>query len=224
MPIEVQARKIFVDNLRRYSNSKCIAQVDIANRLGVSTATVSDWFNGKKYPRPEKMQKLADLFGVKVSDLQKDESERNPDTPSTRDLFSIPGILPLPKMVRKPLIGTIACGTPILAEQNINSYISVPEDIRCDFALRCEGDSMIGAYIMDGASVYIREQPDVENGEIAAVMIGEEATLKRVYKSDDGYTLTLMPENSKYAPIVVTGESLNTVRILGLVVAWTNYL
>ena len=76
MPIENEARKVFADNIRRYSSDKHIAQIDIATRLGVSTATVSEWFKGKKYPRPEKMQKLADMFGIKVSDLQKDESER----------------------------------------------------------------------------------------------------------------------------------------------------
>ena len=224
MPIEVQARKIFADNLRRYSNDTHIAQVEIANRLKVSTATVSDWFNGKKYPRPEKMQKLADLFGVKVSDLQKDEAERKSVVPpSAPDLFSLPGILPVPPMVRKPLIGTIACGTPILAEQNIDKFVAVPADIRCDFALRCEGDSMIGAHILPGAAVYIREQPDVENGEVAAVIVDDEtATLKKIYKTDS--TITLLAENPAYAPIIITGERLQHVRILGVVVAWTNYL
>ncbi len=139
------------------------------------------------------------------------------------DLFTVPGILPVPKMVRKPLIGTIACGTPILAEQNVDKYISVPEDIRCDFVLRCEGDSMIGVHIMPGASVYIREQQDVENGDIAAVIVDDErATLKKVYKTDSA--ITLLAENPAYPPIIITGERLNHVRILGSVVAWTNYL
>lgn len=223
MPIENEARKVFADNIRRYSSDKHIAQIDIATRLGVSTATVSEWFKGKKYPRPEKMQKLADMFGIKVSDLQKDESERNASPKNDIDLFSLPGILPVPKMVRKPLIGTIACGTPILAEQNVDKYISVPEDIRCDFVLRCEGDSMIGAHIMPGASVYIREQQDVENGDIAAVIVDDErATLKKVYKTDSA--ITLLAENPAYPPIIITGERLNHVRILGSVVAWTNYL
>ena len=223
MPIENEARKVFADNIRRYSSDKHIAQIDIATRLGVSTATVSEWFKGKKYPRPEKMQKLADMFGIKVSDLQKDESERKSAAKNDIDLFAIPGILPVPKMVRKPLIGTIACGTPILAEQNVDKYISVPEDIRCDFVLRCEGDSMIGAHIMPGASVYIREQQDVENGDIAAVIVDDErATLKKVYKTDSA--ITLLAENPAYPPIIITGERLNHVRILGSVVAWTNYL
>lgn len=223
MPIENEARKVFADNIRRYSSDKHIAQIDIATRLGVSTATVSEWFKGKKYPRPEKMQKLADMFGIKVSDLQKDESERKSAPKNDIDLFAIPGILPMPKMVRKPLIGTIACGTPILAEQNVDKYISVPEDIRCDFVLRCEGDSMIGAHIMPGASVYIREQQDVENGDIAAVIVDDErATLKKVYKTDSA--ITLLAENPAYPPIIITGERLNHVRILGSVVAWTNYL
>lgn len=225
----MEKKYTFAARLRELLDHYGIRQSDMSERTGISKSSLSHYLKGDWEGKQDVIYKISSAYGVSAAWLMGVDCAMFPEDSTSQakkpfDLFSIPGIFPLPKMVRKPLIGTIACGTPILAEQNINSYISVPEDIRCDFALRCEGDSMIGAYIMDGASVYIREQPDVENGEIAAVLIGEEATLKRVYKSDDGYTLTLMPENSKYAPIVVTGESLNTVRILGLVVAWTNYL
>jgi repressor LexA len=194
-------------------------------RLGKND--LSQYVSGKVEPGSDKLGILGRALNVSEAWLM------GYDVPMARDnttapkkdfdIFSIPGILPLPKMVQKPLIGTIACGTPILAEQNIDSYIPVPDDIRCDFALRCEGDSMIGAHIMPGASVYIREQPDVENGEIAAVIIEDErATLKRVYKTDNA--VTLMAENSSYAPIIITGEQLQHMRILGRVVAYTNYL
>lgn len=191
---------------------------DVAKQCGVSRQTVQKWETGKiENMRRSSVAALSSALGIPIEALM------GRDTPKDDDLFAIPGILPVPPMVRKPLIGTIACGTPILAEQNVDKYIAVPEDIRCDFALRCEGDSMIGIHIMPGAAVYIREQPDVENGEIAAVIVDDEsATLKKVYKTDS--TITLLAENPAYAPIIITGERLQHVRILGVVVAWTNYL
>ena len=133
-----------------------------------------------------------------------------------------PGFEPLPTMVQVPLIGSIACGTPILAQQNIEKIVDVPENIRCDFSLTCHGDSMEGAGIHDRDVVYIRIQPEVENGEIAAVRIGEEATLKRVYYQNG--TLTLMPANAAYAPMVYTGPELNDVQIEGKAVGWTHWV
>ena len=98
----------------------------------------------------------------------------------------------------------------------------MPDNIRCDFSLTCHGDSMIDAGIHDRDIVYIRIQPEVENGEIAAVRIGDEATLKRVYYSDD--TLTLMPANPAYAPLVCSGPQLDEVQIEGRAVGWTHWV
>ena len=117
-------------------------------------------------------------------------------------------------MVRKPRLGHVACGQPILAEQNIETYDLVPSDIKCDFTLVCKGDSMINARIFDGDIVCIRQQPQVENGEIAAVMVGnEEATLKRVRLFEDH--ISLEPENPMHKPLVLWGEDMNKVRIIG---------
>ncbi len=131
-------------------------------------------------------------------------------------------VIPMPAMRRIPLLGEIACGTPILAEENLDGEIDVPEHIHADFALRCKGDSMIGARIRDGDVVYIRQQPEVPNGTIAAVRIGTEATLKRVYYNGD--TLILQPENSAYTPSVYSGEQLAEVAILGRAVAFTSVI
>ena len=110
-------------------------------------------------------------------------------------LSSIPaGFEPLPKMVKRPLIGDIACGEPITAEQNVQDMVDVPENISCDFCLRCNGDRMIDAGFHANDVVYIKIQSTVDDGEIAAVRIGDEATLKRVYY--DGSTITLVPANS----------------------------
>ena len=133
-----------------------------------------------------------------------------------------PGFEPLPAMTQVPLIGSIACGTPITAEQNIEKMVDVPENIRCDFSLTCHGDSMVDAGIHDKDVVYIRIQPEVENGEIAAVRIDGEATLKRVYYNPG--TLTLMPANPAYAPMIYAGPQLEEVHIEGKAVGWTHWV
>lgn len=132
-----------------------------------------------------------------------------------------PGFEPLPQMVKRPLVGAIACGEPITAEQNIEDYVDVPADVRCDFCLRCQGDSMIDANIQDGDIVYIRTQPRVEDGEIAAVRIDCEATLKRVYY--DGESITLVPANSAYRPKTYSGQELDTVHIEGKATGFTHW-
>lgn len=132
-----------------------------------------------------------------------------------------PGFEPLPKMVRRPIVGDIACGEPITAEQNIQDYADVPEQFNCDFCLRCHGDSMVDAGIQDGDIVYIHIQPEVHDGEIAAVRIGDEATLKRVYY--DGNTITLVPANSAYRPKSYSGPALNDIQIEGKAVGFTHW-
>ena len=130
-------------------------------------------------------------------------------------------IIPMPEMKKLPLIGAIACGQPILAEEHIEDYVDVPKHIDADFALTCKGDSMINARIFDGDIVYIRQQETVENGEIAAVMVGDgEATLKRFRKFDDH--ITLEPENPMHRPMAFWNEEMNNVRILGKAVAFTS--
>ena len=135
-----------------------------------------------------------------------------------------PGFEPAPRMVKRPLVGDIACGQPILADENIDDYVDVPEDIRCDFCLRCHGDSMIDAGIRDRDVVYIRIQPEVENGQIAAVRIGDEATLKRVYWDESKQLLTLLPANTAYSPMVLSGPALEDVQIEGRAVGYTHWM
>lgn len=138
------------------------------------------------------------------------------------DIFSINGINPIPKTYKRPRLGTIACGEPILAEENIEAYDDIPDNIKCDFTLICKGDSMVNARINDGDIVYIKQQSQVDNGEIAAVLIDNEATLKRVYIYED--KVVLQPENTKYPPFVYTKEDMNNIRILGKAVGFTSLL
>ena len=132
--------------------------------------------------------------------------------------FPPPGFEPLPEMVRVPLVGSIACGTPITAEQNIECYIGVPAAWHADFALPCHGSSMAPT-ICDGDIVCIRRQPEVEQGEIAAVRIGEEATLKHFHRQ--GETVMLLADNTAVCPpMVFAGPQLEEIQIEGRAVGF----
>ncbi len=129
-----------------------------------------------------------------------------------------PGFEPLPEMVRVPLVGSIACGTPITAEQNIECYIGVPAAWHADFALTCHGSSM-SPTICDGDIVCIRRQPEVEQGEIAAVRVGDEATLKHFHRQGD--TVMLLADNAAVCPpMIYAGPQLNEIQIEGRAVGF----
>lgn len=171
---------------------------------------LSQYVNGKVKPGQFKVSILAMALGVNEAWLM------GYDVPITGNLnehISIDNIIPLPKTKMVPLVGTIACGTPILAEENIEDMVSMPEHINADFALRCKGDSMINARILDNDIVYIRKQESVENGEITAVLIDNEATLKRFYKY--GNTVLLRAENPNFKELEYSNEEINEIRILG---------
>ena len=206
----------FKDIFKALRTRKRLTQAQLAEDLGLSRSAVSMYERGEREPDFETLELIADYFNVDMNFLI--GWENNPDQPSSTDLFSIPGIEPLPKTKKVPRLGTIACGDPILAVENIEEYDQAPDNIHCDFTLVCKGDSMTGARILDGDIVYIRMQPDVEDGEIAAVLIGDEATLKRVRRANG--QLILWPENPAYSPMVFAGSQLADVRILGKAVAF----
>ena len=139
--------------------------------------------------------------------------EENNENNTAPDYSNIKGIMPLPEMRKVPLLGAIACGEPIYREED--EWISLPNDIKADFCLRCQGDSMIDARINDGDIVFIKACPEVDNGQIAAVSIDNEVTLKRVFYYPEKNRLVLYPENKAYEPFVYMNEELNDVRILG---------
>ena len=123
-----------------------------------------------------------------------------------------PGFQPMPELVQVPLVGRIACGTPILAEENIEGMVCVPEKWHATFTLTCEGSSM-EPKIHDGDLVAIRSQPTVANGEVAAVRIEGDATLKRVYLHES--FIELRAENPAFESIILAKEDMNTVTIEG---------
>ncbi len=187
---------------------------EIANKMGVSEATVQRWESGNiKSLRHEKIAKLADVLRVSPGAIMGWEDFYNPIPP---------GFEPLPETEKVPLVGSIACGEPITAEENIEGYVDAPKEKRVDFCLTCKGDSMIDAGIYDGDIVYIHQQAEVENGEIAAVRIENEATLKRFYYDGAGKVM-LLPANSKYAPLIYSGEEINNIHIEGKAVGFAHW-
>ena len=199
-------------NIKRLRIDAGLSQAELGKIAGVTDKAVSTWEAGTKTPRMGAIEKMAAYFGVAKSAILDDTYQ--PAIP--------PGFVPVPEMKKVPLVGRIACGTPILAQENIEDYVDVPKDRHVDFCLTCSGDSMIDAGIDDGDTVYIRKQPDVENGEIAAVRIGDEATLKRVYKYPD--CIVLEAENRAYAPLRYFKEDMNNVVIEGKAIGWVHWV
>ena len=189
----------FSSVIKRLRVERGITQEQLASMLKISRSTVGMYETGSREPDFETLEAIADIFNVDVDYLMGRSlvERKHPVTPSS----VIPsGFIPVPDMVSVPLVGSIACGTPILAEENIKQYIGIPAAWRADFALECHGDSMAPT-IRDGDIVCIRKQSEVETGQIAAVRIGEEATLKHFYRQGD--VVQLIAENSAACPPMV---------------------
>lgn len=216
----------FSERFKLLRKERGLSQAALATELGFTKSSVNMYERGDREPGLESLETIADFFNVDMDYLlgKSDVQNRFLYTPaSDAESVALPdNILPMPATYTVPLLGTIACGEPILAAENIEDNVEVPEHIHADFALRCKGDSMINARIHDGDIVYIRQQPAVNNGEIAAVLIGDEATLKRVYVYEDH--VVLQPENPAYEPLVYFGETMSTVRILGKAVGFTSII
>ena len=177
----------------------------LAEKVNLSPATIYRYEKGdiEKVPA-DILKKVARALNSSPAYLMGWESENKLSIPA--------GFQPLPKRDRIPRVGQIACGTPILAEENVEAYDEVPSEWHADFTLLCQGDSM-EPKIKDGDVVAIRTQPQVENGEIAAVRIGDEATLKRVYCN--GNTVILQAENPTFPPLVYSGQEAEDIHIEG---------
>ena len=188
-----------------------LSQDELAQKTGyTSRSSIAKIESGKVDLPQTKIKLFAEALETTQADLMGWYIE-NSDT--TQSLSNIENIIPLPNTKEIPLLGKIACGDPITAVENIEDYVEVPEFTYADFALTCQGDSMINARVMDGDIVYVRQQPEVENGEIAAVLIDGEATLKRVFYGKG--TIMLQAENPTYPPMVFSGEEILDIKMLG---------
>lgn len=203
--------------IKEIRKSKKITARELAEKVNVAESTMSLYENGKREPDYKTLLSIADCLGVSVDHLLGKEK----DSLAFNDLPS--NIHPI-KTKRFRMLGEIACGEPIYANEDHESYIDASADIKADFCLTAKGDSMIGARIHDGDVVFIRSQEIVENGEIAAVIIDDEATLKRWYYYPEKGKLVLNPENPAYEPLVYVGEELNTIRCLGKAVCFMSNL
>lgn len=195
------------ENIKRLRIERGLSQDELAKRTGYTDrSSIAKIEAGKVDLSESKIILFAKALNVTPAALMSIEGG-----------FSVPsGFQTMPEMENAtPLVGDIACGTPILADENIRDYIPTPRGWRADFALECHGDSM-APKILDGDIVAIRKQSRVENGQIAAVRIQDEATLKRVFFSPG--QLILQAENPAYAPILLIGENIADAEIEGLAV------
>lgn len=186
--------------------------------LSITRGSISGWKRGAT-PRAPVVKAIADYFGVTTEYLMNDDvNEKTPPGDSVGELAKY-GIRPI-KLKKFPMLGEIACGQPIFCNEEFETFAEASADIDADFCLTAKGDSMINARIFDGDIVFVKKAPIVNNGEIAAVIIDDEATLKRVYYYPDKNKLILNPENPKYEPLVYMNEELNHILILGRAVAF----
>ena len=206
----------FAQRLRAGLDARQMTQAELSSRSKISKSSISHYLKGDWEGKQDAVYSIAQVLNVSEAwlmgyDVPMDAEHATPSQPAQKATIP-PGFEPMPEMDMVPLVGRIACGTPITAEQNVERIVCVPSKWRSTFTLTCKGDSM-EPRIHDGDLVAIRSQPEVENGEIAAVRIGEEATLKHVYLHEN--FIELRPENPAFSSIILSREDMNAVVIEG---------
>lgn len=195
------------ERIRFFRRQRGMSMEYLGKRLGVSRQTVFRYENGTIQNVPhEKISRMAEVFAV-------DESELFGFQPYIEDRSE-------GAVHSVPMLGDIACGVPIYADEEHGSYAPADDALGADFCLRAKGDSMTGARIFDGDIVFVHAQESVENGQIGVVIVEDEATLKRVYYYPESEKLVLMPENASYPPLVYVGAELEQIKIIGRAVAF----
>lgn len=194
----------FKDRLEEALKLRDMKPAELARASSVTEGAISQYRKGAYNATQRNLEKIARVLRVPIPWLMGATDSMTVDIPE--------GFQPMPQMEEVPLVGEIACGTPILAEQNVADIVSVPAEWHANFTLKCKGDSMAPT-IQDGDLVAIRIQPEVENGEVAAVRIENEATLKRVYLHDD--YIELRPDNMAHPSIIRRKNEMNDVHIEG---------
>lgn len=195
-----------------------LSQDELGKRLGYkSRSSINKIELDQRNLTQSKIKAIADALETTPSYIMGwDESDQKFDEEKLKFFDNL-----FPITVKKfPLLGNIACGKPIFADEHFEAYVEAGANIKADFCLRAKGDSMIGARIQDGDIVFIHKQEMVDDGEIAAVLIDDEATLKRVYYDQENGILQLFAENPQYKTMRFTGEELDHIRILGKAVAF----
>jgi len=209
--------KTLSERLKHAMERLDITQAELVKATGISKGALSSYINGRYEPKQKAIYELAKALNVNEAWLM------GYDVPMDRSLESnssfASNVFPIDK-IKLPMLGSIACGEPIFASEDRESYVLAGTDIRADFCLKASGDSMINARINDGDIVFIRKQEIVNNGEIAAVIIDDTATLKRFYYYKKQGMIILRSENPKFEDIILSGSDLENVRVLGKAIAF----
>lgn len=190
-----------------------LTQEELAHRLGMQKSAIAKYESGRvENIKRSTLAKMSEILECSPAYLMGwDDADSQ--------IPSFDNILPI-QTKRVPLLGEIACGQPIFCTEDRESYVEAGTDVKADFCLKARGDSMVGARILDGDLVFIQKDAELESGQIYAVAIDEEATLKRVYYNAEASILQLLSENPKYPPMIYSGEQLDHVHILGRAIAF----
>lgn len=200
------------DRVRAARERKEMSQEALALKLGYKgRSTISKIEKGERDINHAVLIKFAEVLNVSPMWLLFGEEAPNSE------------LRPV-KLKKFRMLGEISCGEPIFSEEDYDSYIDASANIEADYCLTAKGESMIGARINDGDVVFIKQQPIVNNGEIAAVAIGDEYTLKYWYYYPEKQKLVLTPANPAYEPLVYTGSELDGIYCLGKAVCFMSNL
>ncbi len=202
--------------LRELRKKKGMSLEEVAEMIGTSRQTVHRYETGVISNIPhDKIVALARALGTTPSILM--GWDENSEIPTINNMTVSSIVAATTKKL--PVLGNVACGEPVFASEDQGYYVRANSDVSADFCLMARGDSMINARIFDGDLLFVRKQESVDDGEIAVVLIDDEATVKRVYFNREDGILTLMPENPTYKPMRYMGRELDRIRILGKVVS-----
>lgn len=200
-------------NIKRRRQQLKMTQTDLALKMGYADKSMIAKIEKGNVDLPQsKILAFANVLETTPGELMGWDYEAEP-TETVDNIYKL-------DKIKLPMLGKVACGEPIFADEDRESYIMIGTDIGADFCLQCQGDSMINARIHDGDIVFVKKTDIVENGEIAVVIIDDEATLKRFFYYREQNLVILKPENPKYQDIILTGEQLNQVKVLGRAVAF----
>lgn len=191
-----------------------MGQAELGEAIGIGKSSISEWESGKRSPDIDKVKDIAKVLNVTPAYLMGWDEP----SPASRPLPA--GLLPVVKR-RIPILGHVAAGVPIMAEREYEEYEDDTYGLSCDYVLRVEGDSM-EPRVMNGDIVYVRQQPDVDDGQIAVVGVDDSVTLKVVYHLPNG--LQLVSLNPKYKPMIYTQSNTDYLAIIGLAVAYKRRL
>ncbi|MBR1382316.1 MAG: helix-turn-helix domain-containing protein [Ruminococcus sp.] len=217
--ILIQGVPKYGKQLKTARNKYGLSISELADRTGISESDLTDYEEDTLEPSMDELSLLSEAYGISRGELLWNNFDRN----SSDDFPQLDNIKPV-QLKRFPMLGEIACGEPIWADEDHESYVMADMDIKADFCLRAKGDSMINARIYDGDIVFIKEMPIVNNGDIAAVIIDNEATLKRFYYDRENNYLQLIAENPQYKPLVYRDAQLDEIRVLGKAVYFMSAL